>query len=124
VPYFEAMRRSLILASLVPAVLLAGLPSAPAANGLPRLGVVQRKPLTIRGTAFKPGERVQVTAAAGAQVGATVVASETGAFTARFRLSAGRCTRVSAIAFGSRGSRARLAMRPAPDCVPSDPSTG
>lgn len=89
----------------------------------PTLGLVARQPLTIRGLHFQAAERVRVRVALGGRAFArTATANAAGTVTVRFRLSAGRCVRLSAQAFGSAGSRARLLpTRPAPDCTPSGP---
>lgn len=86
----------------------------------PSIGLAGTQPLVIKGTHFKPRERVAVDVLAPARAGRSVVATRRGSFVVRFRLSVGRCERISVHAFGSRGSRARLLPQRELDyCPPS-----
>jgi hypothetical protein len=100
------MKTALTTVSVV--VLAAGGASAAWPSQRPSIAVAGTQPLVIRGTHFKLGERVVVQVMSPARAGRTIVATRRGSFLARFRLSVGRCERVSAHAFGSRRSRARL----------------
>jgi hypothetical protein len=83
------------------------------------LGLAGKRPLVIKGTHFKPDEHVALRGLAPARAGGRVVANRRGSFLIRFRLTVGRCDRVSAHALGSRGSRAHLLLlRPQIDCIP------
>jgi hypothetical protein len=92
----------------VSAVALAVGGSALGSTERPGLRVMGTNPLVLQGVHFKPGERVSVQVLAPARAGRSVLANARGSFRLRFRLRVGQCERVSAHAFGSRGSRARL----------------
>jgi hypothetical protein len=83
----------------------------------PALRPLDLDPLTLRGTAFKPGERVKLLLSA-PPVSRTkaVRAGELGRFRVVFAIAPGRCDAVVVQAIGSRGSRATF-RRDAPDCV-------
>jgi hypothetical protein len=85
----------------------------------PVLAVADTSPFEIRGTGFRPGERVQVLLAVnGSRYGRSTVAARDGTFRASFRATLGPCGRFTLRAFGSQGSRARvLGRRLLPDCV-------
>jgi hypothetical protein len=74
-------------------------------------------PLVVRGTGFKPHERVRVTAAPGGV--RRVVSRANGRFTATFAASVDRCVGLSVVAEGTRGDRAALKL-PQPACPPPD----
>jgi hypothetical protein len=74
--------------------------AAPAAR--PALKLTRIRPVTVRGTGFKPGERVSVRLEARRQA---VTASRAGGFTVRFGQTA-TCAGGTIVAVGSRGSRA------------------
>jgi hypothetical protein len=95
--------------------------SAQAARSVtPRILLVERAPLVVRGAGFRPGERVRVLLLAGSRVTAVTRVSQAGTFVVRFERSVGRCTRFSLLASGSGGSRARLLpTRKSIDCVSS-----
>jgi hypothetical protein len=85
----------------------------------PVLAVADTSPFEIRGTGFRPGERVQVLLGVnGSRYGRSTVAARDGAFRASFRATLGPCGRFTLRAFGSQSSRARvLGRRLLPDCV-------
>jgi hypothetical protein len=86
----------------------------------PSLGLVGKRPVSVRGTSFQPAERVGVTLAAGGmRFKRTVRASDAGSFTARFRVSLSACKPFTVQAFGSLGSRARLLPKVQPACIPA-----
>ena len=72
----------------------------------PTLRLMDKQPLKLRGTSFKPRERVRVTVeTAGERQSRTLTASATGAFVAAFTVRFDPCN-FEAWATGSRGSRA------------------
>ena len=106
-------RLSLGAAAVVAAALVA--PAALATT--PRLIVADKTPFTVRGTHFKPHERVRVTVITSAGVGAhTVTAGEAGSFLTRYtQISLGACPAYTVRATGNLGSRATV--RVMPDCA-------
>ena len=104
------MTRGLSLGVLCIALALA-LAASSAAAAPPALRVTASRPLTIQGERFKAFERVTVT------VDRTLVkhvrAGAAGGFTVIFRgISVSRCDGYSAVARGTRGSRASLSVHP------------
>ena len=104
------MTRGRSLGALCIAVALA-LAAASAAAAAPALRVTASRPLTIKGERFRAFERVTVT------VDHTLVkhirAGAAGGFTVIFRgISVSRCDGYSAVARGTRGSRASLNVHP------------
>lgn len=89
----------------------AGLPAAqaavPRASG-PKVAVLRTSPLLVRGDHFRSGERIRLVLFAERTMSWAVVASPTGVFTSRPRISLDRCQGFSLHAFGSKGSRARV----------------
>jgi hypothetical protein len=85
----------------------------------PKLRLVTVQPLVVRGEAFRPGERVTVTAlTASGSSRAVIRASNSGRFKATVRSAARPCgTSVGVRALGSLGSRATLRLPGAP-CIP------
>src|SRR3954470_10669019 len=104
------MKRIILMAGLIGAL---AVPAAGAVTG-PTLRVVTKSPLVVRGTSFKAGERVTVSA-----VGPKVVVrtSPPGAFRATLGdVLVDRCTgRV--VASGARGDHASIAWRV--ECAPA-----
>ncbi len=100
-------------------VAAASLATATSAAPGPTLRLVTEKPLVVRGTAFRPGERVTVTALTLLGPERTVVrASGSGTFRAPLRFVTQPCARAFAVrALGALGSRALLTLRSTP-CVP------
>jgi hypothetical protein len=111
---------------LIPAV------SQPAAAGRPTLQVLKRAPFVVRGTGFRPSERVTVTLVGDRASRRSVTAAPSGAFTVTFAgVSASRCGTYGFHAAGNRGSAASLRLRtecpppPGDDArMPSDPGAG
>ena len=80
--------------------------SAPSAR-TPGLRVMVREPLTVRGDAFKPGERVRLVALGSIKrLTRQTTADARGTFKASFRLDADRSSHLVVAAVGSQGSRA------------------
>jgi len=101
------MRIALVVASV-----LALLVSATALGGAdarrPALRITDVAPLTVRGTNFRPGERVKLLVSAGRPVTRAVRAGVRGGFVARLgvRVDAGGACSAAVQAIGSAGSRA------------------
>ena len=73
-----------------------------------RLSIVSEDPLVVRGTGFRPGERVKLLFAVRTRSGAigAARASQAGRFTARLGVSAKPMHALVVQAIGARGSRA------------------
>ncbi|HSC50710.1 MAG TPA: hypothetical protein VLD16_10650 [Gaiellaceae bacterium] len=80
----------------------------------PALTVVQRAPLVVRGTHFRPREAVRLTAAyTGHEATASVRTTRRGVLVARFgRFAAADCLRTYVHATGRAGERAALVIEP------------
>lgn len=110
------MGRVLVTAALAAVVAFAlGLAGAEAeVTRTPTLRMLDSSPLTVRGTAFKPRERVRVTAVADVRRVRALRVSRAGTFTTRFAdLALDPCSgggRVLAV--GARGSSAELKVVP------------
>ena len=81
----------------------------------PRVFVVDRTPLAVRGVSFDAGERVLVRAVVrgGARATKTVVAGSSGVFSMRFAsLRVRRCAFVTVQATGAHGNRATFTQMP------------
>lgn len=103
-------------------IVLLALMSTAAVHGAPSgaatIKVVDRTPLTLRGTGFAAGERVRVVVRTTSTRQLRLNATARGSFVAAFRAASyNRCSGLSAFAFGSRGTRAHLVL-PAPACPP------
>lgn len=100
--------------SLGVVVVAAALVAPAALATTPRLIVADTTPFTVRGTHFKPHERVRVavTTSAGAGVH-TVTAGEAGGFLTRYTLiSLGTCAAYTVRVTGNLGSRATVRVMP------------
>jgi hypothetical protein len=96
--------------------------AAPAdASARARVTVVDTTPFTVRGSGFKPAERVALLVTVKSRWERTVVASSTGSFVARFTgPTVKACTAYFVHARGNRGSLAVLKV--VPECpVPPQP---
>jgi hypothetical protein len=84
-----------------------------------KLRLVSERPLVVRGSGFRPAERVVVTALTATEPKRVVVrASGTGRFGATFRLPNQPCGKAFAVrAVGGTGRIATVAV-PSPPCVP------
>jgi hypothetical protein len=111
------VKRSRVLVVVACAALACGSTTAASPTVRPKLQALDLQPLVVRGTAFRPYERVKLILSADVAAGRILKASATGRFVARFRaVSVGRCEGFVLQAFGSRGSRAKL-ERLTPDCI-------
>jgi hypothetical protein len=95
----------------------AGVSSTPRPK--PHLRVLDRAPLTLRGTHFRARERVRVTVTATDTQTRTVRTSRVGSFTTQFDdVKVGRCGGLAVRAVGARGGQASLKVLQQPDCAP------
>jgi hypothetical protein len=109
--------RSTVLVVAACSALAWGSTTAASPTARPKLQAVDLQPLVVRGTAFRPYERVKLILSADVAAGRILKASATGRFVTRFRaVSVGPCDGFVLQAFGSRGSRAKL-ERLTPDCI-------
>jgi len=103
------MKRTLLLASLVVALVPAAAGADQTVRGKPQLKLSRGTPLILRGAHFSPGERVRVVVAARVRTTKRVSANQSGGFVARFpEVFVDRCNGFSAVAVGTQGSRAAL----------------
>ena len=107
-----------VLAVAATAALLTAAPTLGAARAKATLHVVRLKPFTVRGTGFKPAERVTVTLAGGAKGTAVGTANGSGTFTVTLKAPVTACTAYVLRATGKAGSRAIFTAKLTPACVP------
>jgi hypothetical protein len=99
------------------ALTLAASASSAAAPARPTLRAVTLQPLVVRGTHFRPFERIKLFLTADVPASRTLKATRGGTFVARFpAVEVGRCDGFVLQAIGVRGSRAEL-ERLTPDCT-------
>jgi len=111
------MKRSRALLVVACAALALGSTTAASPTARPKLQALDLQPLVVRGTAFRPYERVKLILSADIAASRILKAGANGRFVTRFRaVSVGRCKGFVLQAFGSRGSRATL-ERLTPDCI-------
>jgi hypothetical protein len=105
--------------SVVAAIIAIAVAPATQAASTAKLRLVSKQPLVVRGEAFRPGERVVVTAVTLTGPKRVVVrATAGGRLAATFRLANQPCGDAVAVrAVGGRGSRAMVEV-PARPCVP------
>ena len=107
--------RSLMTILVLAVAALAPSAAASDSGSKPRLVVLDRAPIAVRGLHFKAGEDVRVRAIVrgGQRVTKWVEAGRSGVFNARFSsLQPGRCAFVTIVATGARGSRAVYTLHP------------
>ena len=111
------MRRLVALSAAV--IVSVSLVAVGQAASAPTLRVVTQTPLVVRGVAFRPSERVTVTALTLIGPRRVVVrATRAGGFRASLRLVGRPCGRAFTVrALGAMGSRATLRLPSAP-CIP------
>lgn len=83
-----------------------------------KLQLVDRKPLTVRGSGFQPGERVALKVVLRKPQRKPVQANARGAFRASFGVPVTRCDLVRVLAIRSGGRRVVLKLLPPPACKP------
>lgn len=101
----------LVIAGLAPQAAQSG------SGAKPRLVVLDRSPLVVRGLRFKADEGVRIRAIlrGGPRATKTVVASAGGVFKVRFAtVWPGECAFLTVQATGARGSRASFTLHPPP----------
>jgi hypothetical protein len=113
------MRRAVIstLVLGVAAITVASASLAGVRSVRPALRLTDGAPLTIRGTHFRAGERVRVTAISLGSATRRTSAGPGGSFVMRLAIKYNRCSGLTVIARGTKGSRAAI-KRPAMDCKP------
>jgi hypothetical protein len=113
------MKRVLIsLLVLGVAVIAMASASLAGVNGVrPALRLTDGAPLTVRGTHFRPRENVRITAISLGSVTRRTSAGPGGSFVTRIAIRYNRCSGLTVVARGSKGSRAMI-KRPAMDCRP------
>lgn len=108
--------KGLVIASLAVLALLPTASGTARPTDEPALGVRDTTPFVVRGTSFKPREKVRVVAQVEGRHVRTVRATATGVFVARFfGVSVQGCTGYIVRATGSKGSHAYL--RHLPECA-------
>jgi hypothetical protein len=113
-----------LIAGIAVMLTFLGVSGAGLGSGNPRVGLVDERPVVVRGAGFKARERVavQVVAFGGPLLRRRVTAGRRGAFTVRF---AGRtlqaCRGYTVRAAGNRGSRAFVREVPAPCGIDPQP---
>jgi hypothetical protein len=109
----------LVVAAAAAATLVGALGAATETRRSPALRLADREPLTLRGVRFRTRElvRVEATASTGTEA-RRARATASGSLRVQFSLALDRCSGLYAVAFGSRGSRAKLKL-PQPLCPPS-----
>ena len=105
------------LLALALALALAAAASATASSTTqtagPKLALLHRAPLVVRGSHFHSGELVRLTAAAGTTHAAALArATRTGGFVAHFHYAPPVCLKLLVLATGKRGDHARLVVKP------------
>jgi hypothetical protein len=94
--------------------------SAPAAAEKGTLKIVKLSPLTIRGSGFKPTERVTLTLSAGAAGKAKGTATAAGILTVAFpKAKLTSCTAYTLRAVGSAGTKVTFKQTVKPSCKPA-----
>jgi hypothetical protein len=110
-------RLTLSLAALLVAAAVAVPAAAGGSSPRAKVRIVTMSPLAVRGTGFKPHERVRVTASPGGT--RRVRARADGSFRVAFSMPADRCSGLSVSAVGARGDHASLKL-PQMACPPQD----
>ena len=109
-----------MLAVLLALLLCAGAASAPAAAAKATVRIVKLSPLTIRGSGFKPAERVTVTLSAGAAGSGRGTATAAGIVTVTIpKAKVTACTAYTLRAVGANGTRVTLKRTVAASCKPA-----
>jgi hypothetical protein len=107
-----------IIIVVVGALALLPVASATSSQKSARIVITDLKPFTVSGSGFASHERVKVTVVAKKHVARAVVASATGAFTARLAtVHIDRCTAYMVRAVGNDGHA--VTRRVVPECAPA-----
>jgi hypothetical protein len=83
----------------------------------PALRLTKAAPITLRGTSFRSGERVRVSATSRTTAVKRAAAGANGSFVVRFAIPYDRCEGLLVVARGALGSRA-VYKRPMLECPP------
>lgn len=113
------MKRA-VISLLVLGVAAVAIASASLAGGnavRPAIRLTDGAPLTVRGTHFRPRESVRITAISLGSATKRTSAGPSGSFVMRIAIKYNRCSGLTVIARGSKGSRAVI-KRPAMNCRP------
>jgi hypothetical protein len=109
-----------VLAALLGVLLCAVAATAPAAATKATVRIVKLSPLTIRGTGFKPAERVTVTLSAGAAGSARGIATAAGTVTVTIpKAKVTACTAYTLRAVGAAGTKVTFKRTVAASCKPA-----
>jgi hypothetical protein len=114
------MRRAVVITLVLGAAAVAVAAAAPTGRGTetrPALRLVQSAPIALRGTHFRSGERVRISATSGRSAVKLATAGPTGTFVVRFTIRYSRCNGLMVVARGAKGSFAML-KRPMLQCRP------
>ncbi len=112
--------RAAVVAALFAMLVGAVAAAAPAAAAKATLRVVKLSPLTIRGTGFKPGERVKVTLSAGAAGTVRGTATAAGTLTVSLRKAkVTACTAYTLRAVGAAGTKVTFKRTVTASCKPA-----
>jgi hypothetical protein len=107
------------LAAIVIALVCASAALSSPTRTKPQLRILDASPVTLKGTHFRPRERVRITATAADTQTKTARTSAAGSFTAQFPdLVVNRCSGLAVQALGARGDRASTKVLQQPDCPP------
>jgi hypothetical protein len=113
-------RRAAVFAALLAILVGAVATAAPAAATKATVKIVKLSPLTIRGSGFKPTERVTVTLSAGAAGTARGTATAAGIVTVSLpKAKVTACTAYTLRAVGSAGTRVTFKRTVATSCKPA-----
>ena len=112
--------RAAVFAALLAILISAVATAAPSAVTKATVKIVKLSPLTIRGSGFKPTERVTVTLSAGAAGTARAIATAAGVVTVSLRRAkVTACTAYTLRAVGSAGTKVTFKRTVAASCKPA-----
>jgi hypothetical protein len=115
-----AVKRVLLLAVAAGTLTVGGAPPVPARAG-PALHVTALRPVVVRGTGFRPGERLTVVLVLGGREARTVRAGARGSFVSRFEEHAELCRAFTLRVLRGPTLRATGGHKPPPSCAALDP---
>ena len=115
-----AVKRVLLLAVAAGTLTVVGAPPVPARTG-PALQVTALRPVAVRGTGFRPGERLTVVLVVAGRETRAVRAGARGSFVARFTEYAELCSAFTLRVLRGQTLRATARHKPPPSCAALDP---
>jgi hypothetical protein len=115
-----AVTRVLLLAVAAGTLTAVGAPPVPARTGA-ALQVTALRPVAVRGTGFRPGERLTVVLVLGGRKAQRVRAGARGSFVARFQEHAELCRDFTLRVLRGQTLRATAGHKPPPSCAALDP---